>query len=49
MGGVAMGHSSLSLWEVLVSQLLSQEPLPHRRTLKSSSEHIPGWRRVDTL
>ena len=40
------GHRSplLSLWAVLASQLLGQEPLPH--TLKSFSENVPGGRRV---
>ena len=34
---------------VIVSQLLSQEPLPHRRTLKSFSESVPGGSRSGTL
>ena len=34
---------------VFVSQLLGQEPLTHRRTLKSFNKNVPGGRRVGTL
>ena len=33
-------------WALLVSQLLSQETLPNRRTLKSFNENVPGGKRV---
>ena len=44
-----MGYLFLCSLAVFASQLLGEEPLPHRRTLKRFSENIPGGRRVDTL
>ena len=46
LGEVAEGYSS---WAVLVFQLLGQELLPHRRTLKSFSENVQGGWRVGAL